>query len=269
MDTVDGRVAFVTGAAGGIGLGIAQSLVASGALVVLADIDAPELERRTAELGPTAAPFALDVSDPHRWPEARQFVENQFGPVDILISNAGIGPDLRPLADATFESFNRLLSIKLGGCFLGLNTFGPGMRDRELGHIVNTASMAALMSCPRLGAYTTAMFGLVGFSEVLRLEMEPHNVGVSVLCPGMVATRLRETTRAITGSDELTAAAKDFDSPASSTANSTLTPATVGQMVVDAIVANDLYILTHGEYRVPVGERCAQLMAAFAEAPDR
>ena len=265
MDTIENKVAFVTGAAGGMGLGIAQALVAHGARAVCADIDAEELARTTAELGSSAAAFALDVRDSDAWSRAKTFAEGQFGPVDILISNAGIGPDLRPLADMSVDSFDRLISIKLRGCFLGLNTFAPGIRERGNGHIVNTASMAGLMASPRLGAYTAANFAVVGLSEVLRLEMEPHNVGVSVLCPGTVATRLRATTLAITGSNELAEGGGQFKSPS----NSTLQPSTVGEMVVDAITSNDFYILTHGEYRGPVGERCGRLMSAFADAPDR
>ena len=264
MESIQGKVAFVTGAAGGMGLGIAQSLLSSGAQVVLADLDAPELQRQVAELGESAAAFAFDVADESRWPEARRFVEGQFGPVDILVNNAGVGPDLRPLADMTYASFHRLITIKLEGCFLGVNTFAPGMRERRQGHIVQTASMAGLMANPKLGAYTTANFGVVGLSEVLRKEMEPHDVGVSVLCPGTVATRLRQTTRAITGSDELAAGGDKFVSPS----NTTLSPAAVGQMVVRAILEDELYILTHGEYREPVGQRCALLMEAFAQAPD-
>jgi NAD(P)-dependent dehydrogenase (short-subunit alcohol dehydrogenase family) len=265
---IEGRTAFVTGAASGIGLAIAEALLGAGARVVLADLDRDELQHQVQRLGPNAQSFLLDVTDRAAWPAARQFVEDWSGPVDILVNNAGIGPDMRPLADMAPENFDLLLRIKLQGTFNGVQTFAGGMRERRSGHIVNTASMAGLMIVqPGLGAYTTAMFGLVGMTELLRLELDPFDVGVSVLCPGLIRTRLNETTRAITGSSLETGTAGG--PPSASPSAHALPPSVVGDTVVDAIRAGDLYILTHGEYGPIVDDRSRHLSEAFQRTPRR
>ena len=265
MQSIEGRTAFVTGAAGGIGLAVARSLIGAGARVVVADVDETELKVQADALGASAAPFVLDVTDRAHWPTARAFAEDRFGPVDILVNNAGIGPDLQPLADVAPEGFDRLVRIKLNGAFNGIHTFAAGMRERGVGHIVNTASMAGLNASARLGPYTTAMFGIVGMSEVLRAEMAPHGVGVSVLCPGMVRTRLGETTRAITGAPPPVPGANQ----GISASQSALDADVVGDIVVDGIRADRLYILTHGEYRERVAARMNGLLAAFDGVPRR
>jgi NAD(P)-dependent dehydrogenase (short-subunit alcohol dehydrogenase family) len=261
MEIIEGRTAFVTGAAGGIGLGIATALVGAGARVVIADVDADELTRQAKALGPNAACYVLDVTDREHWPAARAFVEDRFGPLDILVNNAGIGPDLELLADMTPESFERMMRIKVTGVFNGIHTFAAGMRSRGVGHIVSTASTAGLTASARLGAYTAAKFAVVGLSEVLREEMAPHGVGVSVLCPGRVATRLAETTRALTGRTATQASA------GVPTSQFVRDPATVGTLVVDAIRTNRLYIHTHREHRERVAERMQALLDAFDYAP--
>jgi NAD(P)-dependent dehydrogenase (short-subunit alcohol dehydrogenase family) len=267
MERIEGRTAFVTGAAGGIGLGIAEALIATGAKVVLADLDQREVERQAERLGSSAAPFVFDVTDRAAWREAQVFAERWGGPVDILVNNAGVGPDMQPLADMAPENFDCLLRIKLNGSFNGVHTFAPSMRERGIGHVVNTASMAGLTITARLGAYTTAMFGLVGMSEVLRAELAPYGVGVSVLCPGRVASRLADTTRVITGVALPTAETPSrVPMPASSSLR-VLEPGVVGQMVVEAVRADELYILTHGEYAELVEARGARLIEAFSRVP--
>ncbi|MDB5715824.1 MAG: family oxidoreductase [Sphingomonadales bacterium] len=260
MREINERVAFVTGGASGIGLAIATSLVAAGARVMIADLDPVALEKALAVLGPQAAAFRLDVRDRAGWAAARKAVEDRFGPVDILVNNAGIGPDGHTLADMDPVAFDRVFAIKLTGTFNGIATFGAGMRDRGDGHIVNTASMAGLMASARLGAYTASKFAVVGLSEVLRAEMAPHGVGVSVLCPGLVRTNLGETTTAA-GSDRIHADRITTDNG--------IDPAIVGAMVIDAIRENRLHIVTHGDYRSQVAARMERVLDAFDGIPLR
>ena len=185
-------------------------------------------------------------------------VEGAFGPVEILVNNAGIAPDLNDLADMAPESFDRLVAIKLTGTFNGIHTFAADMRERGDGHIVNTASMAGLMASAHLGAYTAAKFGVVGLSEVLRAELEAHGVGVSVLCPGLVRTNLAAN------------AGPRKRPPGTPTGmEAGIDPALVGAQVVEAIRANELYIVTHGEYGRFVADRAARLQRAFDAAPVR
>jgi NAD(P)-dependent dehydrogenase (short-subunit alcohol dehydrogenase family) len=260
MERIEGRIAFITGAASGIGLAVAEALLDAGARVVLADIDSAALDAATTRLGDAALSVTLDVRDRDGWNRARKLTEAHFGPVDILVNNAGIGPDGRDLADMDPVSFDRVVAIKLTGTFNGITTFGAPMRGRGDGHIVNTASMAGLIANARLGAYTASKFALVGLSEVLRAEMAPHGVGVSVLCPGLVRTRLGETTR--------TAGSDRFDLP-EGTRQAGLDPGIVAAMVLDAIRTNKLHIVTHGEYRDPVARRMKQVLAAFDDVPVR
>jgi NAD(P)-dependent dehydrogenase (short-subunit alcohol dehydrogenase family) len=258
MERIEGRTALVTGAASGIGLAIAEALLAAGARVALVDWDAVALQRESARLGDATVAHRLDVTDRAGWADVAAEVEGAFGPVEILVNNAGIAPDLNDLADMPPESFDRLVAIKLTGTFNGIHTFAAGMRARGDGHIVNTASMAGLMASAHLGAYTAAKFGVVGLSEVLRVELESHGVGVSVLCPGMVRTNLAVNTPA---------ANRPPDMPTGM--ESGIDPALVGAQVVEAIRANELYIITHGEYGRFVADRTDRLQRAFAAAPVR
>ena len=251
---INGKIALVTGAASGIGFAVAQALAAEGSRVILADIDGDELVRAAAAI-PGAETIVLDVTNRDQWALARE----RFGTIDILVNNAGIGPDGFALADMDAESFDRIIRINLISVFNGISTFAAAMRDRGSGHIVNTASMAGLTASPRLGGYTAAKFGVVGMSEVLRAEMLPHGVGVSVLCPGYVATRLAETTGK--------AGSPVPSATMSATTATPLDAAIVGQMVVDAIRSGKPLIVTHGQYRSAVENRLKNVVAAFDGVP--
>ena len=251
---INGKIALVTGAAGGIGLAIAQALASEGARVILADIDQEELDR-AATVIPGAETIVMDVTNRDHWKRAVE----RFRAVDILINNAGIGPDGLMLADMDADSFDRIIRINLTGVFNGVSAFAGVMRDRGSGHIVNTASMAGLTASPRLGGYTAAKFGVVGMSEVLRAEMLPHGVGVSVLCPGYVPTRLAETTGK--------AGSPVPSATMSATTATPLDAAIVGQMVVDAIRSGKPLIVTHGQYRGAVENRFDAILAAFDGVP--
>jgi NAD(P)-dependent dehydrogenase (short-subunit alcohol dehydrogenase family) len=260
MKEIAGQTAFVTGGANGIGLAIATALVNAGARVMIADIDERALEASAALLGEQAAAMRLDVRDRDAWATARAAVEARFGPVGILVNNAGIGPDGHALADMDPDAFDRVVAIKLTGTFNGIATFGSAMRARGEGYIVNTASMARLIASARLGAYTASKFAVVGLSEVLRAEMAPYGVGVSVLCPGLVRTKLGTTT---------SAAGSDRAHPSQQTTDAGIDPSIVGALVIDGIRANKLHIVTHGDYRDYVEKRMARLVASFDGIPVR
>jgi NAD(P)-dependent dehydrogenase (short-subunit alcohol dehydrogenase family) len=258
MQDIAGKAAFITGGASGIGLAIARSLAEAGARVTLADIDQAQLDKVTPTL-PEAFGVRLDVRDRAGWQAAKAAAEARFGPVDILVNNAGIGPDGRPFAEMDPAAFDRVIAINLTGVFNGVSAFAADMQARGRGHIVNTSSMAGLMINPTLGAYTVAKFGVVGLSEVLRAELAPHGVGVSVLCPGLIETRLGETTLA---------AGSERPQGNRSVAARGLDAAIAGQRVLDAIRNDELYILTHGEYRKYVARRDEAILAAFDRTPE-
>lgn len=254
MDKISGRTALVTGGASGIGLGIAEALVAEGARVVICDWKERWLRRQAERLGEAVIGQHLDVRDREGWQAAKRAAEDAFGPVEILVNNAGVQPGHYELADMPFEHFDRLIGIMLVGMFNGIHTFAAGMRERGEGHIVNTASMAGLVTSPGMGAYTTSKFAVVGMSEVLRAEMDPHGVGVSVLCPGLVRTNIGiedDGEPPLEGRPEMAGG---------------MAPASVGARVLDAIRGNELHVLTHGGFEERMAERADRLLEAAAAA---
>ncbi len=253
----DARHAFITGGASGIGLGIADYLVELGLDVTIADIDEQVLDAVVAERGAAFGGLVLDTRDRGGWAEARAEAETVFGPVDILVNNAGIAPDGREFADMDPASFDRILAINLVGIFNGVSAFAAAMRERGRGHIVNTASMAGLAPrIPGIGAYSVAKSGVIAMTETLREEMAPHGVGVSVLCPGLVATNLAETTRKVGG--QLREGSEN--APMQDSGVSTVDVAT---MVAEAIEQNRPYIITHPDAWPGVERRMQVLKEAF------
>ncbi|MBU6267289.1 MAG: SDR family NAD(P)-dependent oxidoreductase [Sphingomonadales bacterium] len=262
MKAIAGKTAFVTGGASGIGLAIGRSLAARGCRVALADIDRDALDAAVAGSAGDVIGLLLDVRDRQQWADARAAVEAAFGPVGILANNAGIMNEGnstfgdRGLIDQSPESFDRMIDINLVGVFNGIRTFGPGMADRREGHIVNTSSTQGVITSASVGAYCAAKFGVVAMSESLRQELARFDVGVSVLCPGVIETNLANSTNRLVGLPAV-ALPKGFGMDA----------AHVGEMVVQGILADRLYIFTHGEYIVPVAQRHARMLAALAETP--
>ncbi|WP_159977408.1 MULTISPECIES: SDR family oxidoreductase [unclassified Novosphingobium] len=229
--------AFVTGGASGIGLGIVDAMVRRGLRVTVADIDAPALERVVSERGERIRGVVLDTRDREGWAKARAEAEAAFGPVDILVNNAGIAPNGREFADMDPVSFDRIVAINLGGVANGVFAFAQSMRERGCGHIVNTSSQAGLTaSVPGVGAYAVAKFGVTALSEALRQEMAPHGVGVSLLCPGYVATNLAESTRKLGG---------EIRQHGGAMPPSAITPDDIGEMVAAGIEADEPFIVTH------------------------
>jgi NAD(P)-dependent dehydrogenase (short-subunit alcohol dehydrogenase family) len=255
MEHIADKHAFITGGASGIGLAMANALLDSGAKVTVTDYDLESL----GQLPPAFYCLPLDVRDRVQWAKAKAAAEARHGPVSILCNNAGIGPNVTELADSDPASFERMIAIKLIGTYNGIHAFAADLRARGEGHIVNTASMAGLEINPRLGAYTAAKFGVVGLSEVLAKEMEPHGVGVSVLCPGMVSTGLPASLAKADGR---------YDPDAPKAVMPGIDPARVALRVVEAIRHNWLYILTHGERKAGPEARLQALLAAFDATPN-
>lgn len=259
MDLSQAKHAFVTGGASGIGLGVADALAARGLAITIADIDGHALERAVATRGARFRAQVLDVRDRDGWARAKAEAEAAFGPVDVLVNNAGIGPDGAEIADLTYESFDRVLGINLVGVFNGVHTFAADLRARGRGHIVNVASIAGLFAtAPGVSAYAPAKFAVVALSETLHGELKPHGVGVSVLCPGFVATNIIANTARISG------VSTDYDGDME--AGTGMSPDEAGRIVVRGIEADRLYILTHPEMWPVVEGRHSAIEADFAAA---
>src|SRR5262245_24172123 len=194
MKNVKGKVAFVTGAGSGIGLGIARALHAAGMKVVLADLNPQHLDRVLPHFAARAADvhaIRLDVTDRDAMARAADEAERVFGRVHVLCNNAGVGV-FGSLLEAGYDDWDWALSVNVGGVVNGVQTFLPRMLAHgEEAHIVTTASMSGLLAAIG-GIYITTKYALVGFMETLRLELAPRGIGVSVLCPGLVNTAIFE-----------------------------------------------------------------------------
>lgn len=191
MKTFAGKVAFVTGGASGIGLGMAQAFAEAGMKLVIADIRQEQLALARAGLesvGASVLTLQLDVTDRQAYARAADTVESTFGPVDVLCNNAGIGL-LGPCQSASYDDWDWVLGVNLGGVINGVQTFLPRMLARGAGgHIVATASLAGLVAGAGASIYTTSKMAVVGLMECLRGEVAEHGIGVSVLCPHLVRT---------------------------------------------------------------------------------
>jgi NAD(P)-dependent dehydrogenase (short-subunit alcohol dehydrogenase family) len=274
MEDVNGKVAFITGGGSGIGLGTAKAFAGAGMKVVLADIRRDSLDRAAAVLaelghGESVHTLELDVADRSAFARAADETERVFGKVHVLVNNAGIGI-LGPLKLAGYDDWDWGLGVMVGGAVNGIQTFLPRILSHgEGGHIVNTSSMAALLPIPGAAIYVTAKAALVGLSEAIRGELAAEDIGVSAFCPGVVQSNIRETGRTRpehyrrdTGYLELEQKLEERpDSP------HWMEPDECGERVLQGIRRNDLYILTHPEFRDGVGERFRAILAAFPDEP--
>lgn len=187
---VAGKTAIITGGASGIGKALAQALAAAGADVVIADrqLDvAEEVAREQRDVGRLATAVELDVRD---LPKMQRIVDDavaRTGKVDMLFNNAGIGVG-GEMDGYSREDWDDVFDVNLRGVAYGVQAAYPRMVKQGFGHIINTASMAGLVSAAGEGSYTAAKHGVVGLSKSLRVEARRHGVRVSVLCPGAIRT---------------------------------------------------------------------------------
>jgi NAD(P)-dependent dehydrogenase (short-subunit alcohol dehydrogenase family) len=271
MEHLRDRVAFITGGASGIGLGIARACLGAGMKAVVTDVRESALESAVASLGAkrgVVLPLVLDVSDRQQWSVSAERVRREYGGVDLLCSNAGVN-FVGPTHEATYEDWDFALGVNLGGTVNAVRTFAPSMiGSGRGGHIVITASVNGLFTGAGVGVYVTTKFALVGLAESLRADLNEFGIGVSVLCPGPVKSELFESTQevrptkfAATGSKPLLPPGVDrTDTPIFQTA---LTGTEVGAYVLEGVRRNDMYILTHPEIRPVLEARAAALLAAL------
>lgn len=277
MRDVTGKVAFITGGASGMGLAMARSFSAAGMKVVIADIEDSALAAAAGEFAASNADvitMKVDVTDRDAMEQAAQATEEVFGKVHVLCNNAGVAVG-GSIVDMSYEDWDWVMKVNLDGVVNGLQAFVNRIRAHgEGGHIINTASIAGHMAIPALSVYNTTKFAVVGLSEAVRHDLAADNIGVSVLCPGIVDTGIFESGRNrpadLTGENDtaatvLSADASDEEREQRLTdiRQNALDPAVVGDMVLDAIVQNDLYIFTHPEFVDATNGRNAEMQASF------
>jgi NAD(P)-dependent dehydrogenase (short-subunit alcohol dehydrogenase family) len=263
-----GKTAFVTGAANGIGLGICRALARSGVNLVLADIEKARLEVAREELAKfnvRTHAIQVDVSDAAAYQRAADEAEAEFGNIHFLFNNAGIVLTPKPLWEMTAEQWDWVFGVNVFGVINGIRTLVPRMKKHgEAGHIVNTASIAGLQVNPKLrnGSYAMTKYAVVAASEALALDLEGSNLGVSVLCPAMVATTIYASSQR---RPERFGGAFGKPDPEAARIFTTqgIQPDDVGRRVLDAIAAGEFFIFTHEEPRAWIEKRHQRLMAGF------
>jgi NAD(P)-dependent dehydrogenase (short-subunit alcohol dehydrogenase family) len=274
MQDLRGRVAVVTGGGSGIGRGIALTLGAEKMTVAVADIQQANAEAVAAEIeaaGGSGFGIAVDVTSVESLAAVAKEVLARAGRVNLLCANAGVLARIAPLADHSLEDWEYTLSVNVMGVVKTVAAFLPALRaSAPDAHILNTASLGGLTAEVRapLGAYIASKYACVGYSEMLRAELEGEGIGVSVLCPGVVASNLTATSAenrpgafgeqaapqlaAVGGADvarELAARAMPAED--------------VGPIVVRAIRANRFHVLTHPRARALVAGRFQGMLADF------
>lgn len=272
INDLAGKTAFITGGASGIGLAMAKSFGARGANVMLADIEEGPLREAIALLSKTNTQVdgvLLDVSDRDAMRDAAKKTVERFGKVHIVCNNAGIGAG-GPMEEVTPSDWEWSIDVNLKGVVWGIEAFVPLIKEHgEGGHVVNTASMAGIVPIPGFGPYTATKYAVVGMSEDLSMELEPFGIGVSVLCPGFVATQIGNSRR--TRSEkygEEVEPDQDAIAQAGDAVAAGIPAEAVGERVVECILENRLYAFTHPEFKENAAARFERMADDFDSIAD-
>ncbi len=269
MQNVAGKVAFITGGASGIGLGMAIAFVNAGMKVAISDFREDHLSDSSAYfrqkgLEKSVHHLRLDVTDREGFVRAADETERVFGKVHVLCNNAGVGL-LGPIKLATYSDWDWGLSVMIGGVVNGIQTFLPRiLKHGEGGHIVTTSSMGGVIPLPESPIYSTAKAGVIAMCEAMRGELAADNIGVSAFCPGPVATNIREVGMMRPAQYKDTGySAKEAELAERPNSPNWMSIEECGERVLRGIRRNDLYIFTHREFKEGVAERMDAMLASF------
>ena len=265
MDQLRDKVAVVTGAASGIGLAVCRKAAAEGMRVVMADIEEQALKTAADDLageGAAVLPVATDVSEATAVEALRDAAVRRFGTVHLLHNNAGVSAS-GPLWTVPEADWRWVLGVNLWGVVHGIRAFLPLLLDQKEGHVVNTGSLAGLLTPPFMGVYTATKHAVVAISETLHkdLQVSGSPVGVSVLCPGFVRTGIGDSDRnrpawappAGTDAGPLLEVGRQLVAAG-------IDPTVVADAVFDAVRANRFYIFTHPETKPAVAARMTDIL---------
>ena len=265
MKDVKGKVAFITGAASGMGLGMARAFAAAGMKVMMSDIEDGALQAQVADLkskGHDVAGVQVDVTKIDAMRSAAKRTVATFGKVHVLCNNAGIGVGGKS-ETCDLRNWEWCVDVNLWGVVYGLQVFVPLIQAHgEEGHVVSTASMAGMYGVRNLGPYNAAKFAVVGIMETMMAENRNTKLGISVLCPGAVATNISNSTRNRQQEYGGASAASEMEITAEMLAQG-LHPDIVGKQVLEAILKNQPYIFTDPTMRRMVESRMRKIMSGF------
>ncbi len=270
MEELHGRVAVVTGGGGGIGKAMALAFAREGMNVVVGEVDMDAAAKAVASVeahGVRALAVENDVSDRDSVQALADAAWREFGGVHVLCNNAGV-VTFKFAQDMTEDDWDWVLGVDLYGVINGIQAFLPRMvAAGEGGHIVNTASIAGLVpaATPGIVSYTTAKYGVVGLSEALALDLAGHNIGVSVVCPGGVRSRIVEAGR--NRPEEYGGPETGAMLPGEGVPQEIIEPDDLAARVVRAVRRNELYVLSHPETQPAVEARFSALLEAYEAIP--
>jgi NAD(P)-dependent dehydrogenase (short-subunit alcohol dehydrogenase family) len=272
MKELAGKTAFVTGAASGIGLGIATALAQAGAKVMLCDIEEAALSAAVEQLRRTNADVdgvKADVSFKVELAAAAEATMARYGKVHILVNNAGVGGG-GPYGTWSEASWNWTMGVNLMATIWGIELFGPLIEHHgEGGHIVSTASIAGLISGSST-AYNVSKYGVVALSEGLRRELAPRGIDVSVLCPGFIRTQIMNSRRNLPKRFAEAFRPMPMAGPLAEVVNMIrervsqgIDPLYVGELVREGIEQDLPYIFTDLEFEPMIEARFAAIKQSF------
>jgi NAD(P)-dependent dehydrogenase (short-subunit alcohol dehydrogenase family) len=277
MDQFEGSVAVVTGGASGIGLAMARRFAAEKMKIVLADVEQDALSASADALrksGADVLDVVTDVSVPEALEELAQKTVERFGKANVLCNNAGVQRSAATW-QLSLREWKWMIDVNLYGVVHGVRAFVPRMLAQgDPCHVVNTASFGGLITAPYMSAYAATKFAVVALSESLRDELGPTNVGVSVLCPAFVKTRLGDADRnkpsdineGLSG-DELEQR-QNIGRAAAAMVESGIPVEIVADCVVEAVVKKRFYVITHPEQIGAVKKRTDAILQAANEAAE-
>ena len=270
MKDFAGRSAFVTGGANGIGIGLVRSLLAQGCNVAIADIRQESIEAALKSLhDPKVMGVEVDVTSRAAMARAADEVEAKFGPVSLLFNNAGINL-FQTIEDSSYDDWDWVMGVNLHGPINGVMTFAPRMiAAGNGGYIVNTASMAGFLSAGKPGIYNTTKFAVRGMSESLRASLAPHDIGVSVLCPGLVKSYIYASDDI--RPEDLKSGAKPVDTDSvkrlAEVHEFGMEPDVIAARVIEAMRENRFHIFSHPEFKDEIREVFDEILQDFRDYP--
>jgi NAD(P)-dependent dehydrogenase (short-subunit alcohol dehydrogenase family) len=280
ITSFEGKIAFVTGGASGIGLGISKVLVERGAQVVLADLRPDHIDDALAEFAGggrsnAVSALQLDVTNREQYREAAKRMQDEFGGIDILVNNAGVGLE-GPILEATYADYDFGFGVNVGGVINGFVEFLPQMiAHGRGGHVVSTASLAAEVVMPsHMAIYAASKAAVCHYCESVKAELAGHGIGVSILLPGPVKSRIHETHANRPAHLREGSGYKESEAKLGRriVGDNWMEPEEAGRLVAEGILADQTYIVTHGFYKDAMRARAEAVLAATPdrkeEAPD-
>jgi len=278
MENLQGKTAFITGAASGIGLGIAKACARHGMNVVITDARQDALDEAITyfkEKNYPAHTILLDVTDREAYVKAADEAEEVFGNIHVLVNNAGVAAGGGPIHEATFKDWDFIINVNCTGVVNGIAIIVPRiLKHGEGGHVVSTSSTGGIFAVTGSGLYNATKYFVAGLMETLACDLEGTGVGASVFCPGPVASNLGMSSQAVRPEHLKNENTSPPRIPkgvrpqrATDWSKHFMTPEEVGERVVRGIKRNDLFIWTHPEFREGIKARNDALLRAIPDEP--